>query len=1200
MTVGPAEGHIVTFYSYKGGTGRSMALANVAWILASQGKRVLVIDWDLEAPGLHRYFHPFLADKNLSSSEGLMEFVVEYVSHALAPPASDPQPADWYVEHADILRYAQSLRWPQFKSPGTIDLIPAGRQVSSYASTVNLFNWHQFYDKLGGERFFEAAKQAMRADYDYILIDSRTGVSDTSGICTVQMPETVVICFTLNIQSIEGASAVAETITLQRERLGIPVRIVPVPTRVDTSEKDKVDLARVEAWRRFEPYLTKMTQEEINEYWGSIEVPYKPWYSFEEVLATFGDRKGLRTSMLSAMETLTSYVSHGEVQSLAPITEAERLQTLNEFLRSPADEKAVTKRSAAERGEQAMDRLPAALRDKALSFILRMTHVAGPDVTRRQLPRKALDDVPDRVLSALRYGRLIVETRLPDGQDVVELADDEVIRGWTRVQQAIDQDRSFLTWRETLGAEAATWEATRQSRLLLRGERLAQAGQSLRARPADFNASEQTFVTTSEKRRRNVRMLAASVAIFLLTAAGFAGYKVQTDEYQVSRALEDAHVDQVDASPAGEEAVKAWITALVKIGQADQAHSIAAAAPTPEQRAMRFAALATSISDPAAVTRNIVLASKAIGDIEAPTTRARTEIDVANMLLALNRETAGRLVNEAVGLAEISAYDVVRERTAQNEPSGNPRAPASPRALTPPGIPAEYVQRQLVLLRDLLDLMSRLQITLHNERILRDADLVLARVNPADRADWLLAVADYLPAPEETAKSKEEVVDLRQIERRKAIEAISTITDDGLRRTKLLRAVSILMRTGDPENAELILDSIQPPAKFSPREIHDTLIRTMQALAHWGVEHQNDRIWLLASKLRPLLSWPQRYEALAEEAAARAAAAQVESLRDVQIAAKGLRDRSLRPADEATIMSALSHAYYRLEDRMPEKMAPTPTASAPHPNYALLRDHAAQTALLEPDPALRAAAVMNVAMAAARCGDLTAAVRVAQNVENSSAVEEQLTELILLMADAGGGLKDTAAAGAAKELVVLSASYGKMDEALLAALGPFEKGLKKNAAIEIVNAIASPTVRYQAFTTLSPRLKRAIKASELEAIAAKLTDSYLRSLALLIVAQHQRSFDAAGGAHKLVAEAAEDARKITEVNEKSRVLGDVAMQFASDGDLRAARQSAIECTVKSDRLRGFAAVVAASAVKSADRPGSDSKSASERTFNGTS
>src|ERR1041385_8457111 len=69
---------IITFYSYKGGTGRSMAVANVAWILASNGCRVLVIDWDLEAPGLHRYFRPFLSDPELSNTPGLNDFFVHF------------------------------------------------------------------------------------------------------------------------------------------------------------------------------------------------------------------------------------------------------------------------------------------------------------------------------------------------------------------------------------------------------------------------------------------------------------------------------------------------------------------------------------------------------------------------------------------------------------------------------------------------------------------------------------------------------------------------------------------------------------------------------------------------------------------------------------------------------------------------------------------------------------------------------------------------------------------------------------------------------------------------------------------------------------------------------------------------------------------------------------------------------------------
>ena len=53
---------IVTFYSYRGGVGRSMAMANVGEILADMGYRVIVCDWDLEAPGLERYLVTNYAD----------------------------------------------------------------------------------------------------------------------------------------------------------------------------------------------------------------------------------------------------------------------------------------------------------------------------------------------------------------------------------------------------------------------------------------------------------------------------------------------------------------------------------------------------------------------------------------------------------------------------------------------------------------------------------------------------------------------------------------------------------------------------------------------------------------------------------------------------------------------------------------------------------------------------------------------------------------------------------------------------------------------------------------------------------------------------------------------------------------------------------------------------------------------------------
>jgi hypothetical protein len=54
------------------GPGRSMALANVACLLTRKlagGKGVLMVDWDLEAPGLHRFFHDRLTRRLGQSDE---------------------------------------------------------------------------------------------------------------------------------------------------------------------------------------------------------------------------------------------------------------------------------------------------------------------------------------------------------------------------------------------------------------------------------------------------------------------------------------------------------------------------------------------------------------------------------------------------------------------------------------------------------------------------------------------------------------------------------------------------------------------------------------------------------------------------------------------------------------------------------------------------------------------------------------------------------------------------------------------------------------------------------------------------------------------------------------------------------------------------------------------------------------------------
>jgi MinD-like ATPase involved in chromosome partitioning or flagellar assembly len=69
---------IFTFYSFKGGVGRSMAVANIAELLFLQGKRVVIIDWDLEAPGIEGYFVEKSDLEQITSKAGLIDVLEAY------------------------------------------------------------------------------------------------------------------------------------------------------------------------------------------------------------------------------------------------------------------------------------------------------------------------------------------------------------------------------------------------------------------------------------------------------------------------------------------------------------------------------------------------------------------------------------------------------------------------------------------------------------------------------------------------------------------------------------------------------------------------------------------------------------------------------------------------------------------------------------------------------------------------------------------------------------------------------------------------------------------------------------------------------------------------------------------------------------------------------------------------------------------
>src|SRR5262245_12567562 len=188
-----SDGQIVTFYSYKGGTGRTMALANVAWILAANGRRVLVADWDLESPGLDRFFQPFMPpevrEEDGAREQGIVNMVRKYERAARDGLTGDIP--DLAESMAQVEHYAFSLIW-DFPEGGGLSFLSAGEQNNEYAATLSSLDWDNFYEHLGGGDFFDALKSNMKKYYDYVLIDSRTGLSDIADICTLHLPDVLV------------------------------------------------------------------------------------------------------------------------------------------------------------------------------------------------------------------------------------------------------------------------------------------------------------------------------------------------------------------------------------------------------------------------------------------------------------------------------------------------------------------------------------------------------------------------------------------------------------------------------------------------------------------------------------------------------------------------------------------------------------------------------------------------------------------------------------------------------------------------------------------------------------------------------------------------------------------------------------------------------------------------------------------------
>ena len=322
-----------------------MALANVAWILAANGKRVLIADWDLESPGLGRYFQPFI-NTETNDRPGIIDIIRLYVwtageakigSGVLHGTVEDKEEqgtaiAEIIEEHIErVSDYAIPLAW-QFPDEGSLYFLSPGKLANGdYQATLSSLDWDNFYDNLAGSQFFDALRLHLKKSYDYVLIDSRTGLGDIADICTVHLPDVVVDCFTLATQGIDGAALIAKNIREDAER---QIRILPVPMRIDQSDAIRVEEGLAFAARTFEGLLSDLVDAERRQYLTEMLVPYRPSYAYEEMLAAFNDTPGSEAGLLSHYERLTANITDGAVNKLPAREEWVRLNTRLLFTRN--------------------------------------------------------------------------------------------------------------------------------------------------------------------------------------------------------------------------------------------------------------------------------------------------------------------------------------------------------------------------------------------------------------------------------------------------------------------------------------------------------------------------------------------------------------------------------------------------------------------------------------------------------------------------------------------------------------------------------------------------------------------------------------------------------------------------------------------------------------------------------------------------
>lgn len=228
----------------------------------------------------------------------------------------------------------------------------------------------------------------------------------------------------------------------------------------------------------------------------------------------------------------------------------------------------------ASQANDTLNALPPEQQRIALPALARLVRLAsageqGAD-SRQRIPLPSLDQQVRAVYEAFAQARLLVLS-----EQYVEFAHEALLKSWTPLRKYIEDDRSFLLWRQTLNLLRVQWDSSgRNPDSLLPGSQLGTAANNLKSRPTDFLPAERKYVEESLRaHRRSRRLVVAAVLAPVVIAAVSGSYWLYTrsDAYQVRTAIARAPLREALMSSRSDDdpyiiAIQDWICTLTARG----------------------------------------------------------------------------------------------------------------------------------------------------------------------------------------------------------------------------------------------------------------------------------------------------------------------------------------------------------------------------------------------------------------------------------------------------------------------------------------------------------------------------------------------------------------------------------------------------------------------------------------------------------